>query len=141
MFQFVKYNLLVPFQYDSEQKYKLSEDRVAFEKKDIKICREKGDFGSRIWFQNCFKINPFERNYQMAGSPLLRDERYKMVRIKLESAARNIIGLHQNGNVTYILDRDNIVLSIPKIRLLFTNNRIGFIHMEILENWAMYLAK
>ena len=61
MFQFVKYNLLVPFQYDSEQKYKLSEDRVAFEKKDIKICREKGDFGSRIWFQNCFKINPFER--------------------------------------------------------------------------------
>lgn len=134
MFQFVKYNLLVPFQYDSEQKYKLSEDRVAFEKKDIKICREKGDFGSRIWFQNCFKINPFERNYQMAGSPLLRDERYKMVRIKLESAARNIIGLHQNGNVTYILDRDNIVLSIPKIRLLFTNNRIGFIHMEILAN-------
>ena len=63
MFQFAKYNLLIPFQYDSEQNYKLSEDRIAYDKEDIKSCSEKGEFDSKIWFQNCFRIKPIEANY------------------------------------------------------------------------------
>ena len=42
MFQIVKYNLLIPFLYDSEQQYKLFEDRIASSKEDIKECIEKG---------------------------------------------------------------------------------------------------
>lgn len=132
MFQIVKYNLLIPFLYDSEQQYKLFEDRIASSKEDIKECIEKGDFASAIWFHSCFRSKPLERNYQMAGSPLLIDERYKMTRIELDPIARNRIGLHKNENVAYRLERNNITFSIPKIRLLFTNNRIGFIQVEIL---------
>lgn len=132
MFQIVKYNLLIPFLYDSEQQYKLFEDRITLSKEDIKECIGKGDFASVLWFQSCFRSKPLERNYQMAGSPLLIDERYKMTRVELDSIARNKIGLHKNENVTYRLERDNIIFSIPKIRLLFTNNKIGFIQVEIL---------
>lgn len=114
MFQIVKYNLLIPFLYDSEHQYKLFEDRIALSKEGIKECIEKGDFVSRIWFQSCFRSKPLERNYQMAGSPLLLDERFKMTRVELDSIARNRIGLHKNENVEYRLERDNITFSIPK---------------------------
>ena len=132
MFQIVKYNLLIPFLYDSEHQYKLCEDRIDLSTEVIKECIEKGDFSSRTWFQSCFRSKPLERNYQMAGSPLLIDERYKMTRVELDSIVRNRIGIHKNENVVYRLERDNITFSIPKIRLLFTNNRIGFIQVEIL---------
>lgn len=132
MFQIVKYNLLIPFLYDSEHQYKLCEDRIALSTEVIKECIEKGDFSSMTWFQSCFRSKPLERNYQMAGSPLLIDERYKMTRVELDSIVRNRIGIHKNENVVYRLERDNITFSIPKIRLLFTNNRIGFIQVEIL---------
>ncbi len=132
MFQIVKYNLLIPFLYDSEDQYKLCEDRIALSTEVIKECIEKGDFSSMTWFQSCFRSKPLEQNYQMAGSPLLIDERYKMTRVELDSIVRNRIGIHKNENVVYRLERDNITFSIPKIRLLFTNNRIGFIQVEIL---------
>lgn len=132
MFQIVKYNLLIPFLYDSEHQYKLCEDRIALSTEVIKECIEKGDFSSMTWFQSCFRSKPLEQNYQMAGSPLLIDERYKMTRVELDSIVRNRIGIHKNENVVYRLERDNITFSIPKIRLLFTNNRIGFIQVEIL---------
>lgn len=132
MFQIVKYNLLIPFLYDSEHQYKLSEDRIALSTEAIKECIEKGDFSSVTWFHSCFRSKPLERNYQMAGSPLLIDERYKMTRVELDSIARNRIGLHKNENAVYRLEQDNITFSIPKIRLVFTNNRIGFIQVEIL---------
>ena len=134
MFQIVKYNLLIPFLYDSEQKYKLSEDKIDLNKEVINECISKGDFASKIWFQRCFRSKPLERNYQMSGSPLLIDERYKMTRVDLDSVVRNRIGLHKNENVNYRLERDDITFLIPKIRLLFTNNRIGFIQMEMLAN-------
>ena len=132
MFQIVKYNLLIPFLYDSKHQYKLCEDRIALSTEVIKECVEKDDFSSMTWFQSCFRSKPLERNYQMAGSPLLIDERYKMTRVELDSIVRNRIGIHKNENVVYQLERDNITFSIPKIRLLFTNNRIGFIQVEIL---------
>lgn len=132
MFQIVKYNLLIPFLYDSEQQYKLFEERIVLNKEDIKDCIEKDDFSTKIWFQNCFRSKPFERNYQMSSSPLLIDEQYKMTRVELDSIARNRIGLHKNENVVYCLEQENITFSISKIRLLFTNNRVGFIQVEIL---------
>ena len=46
MFQIVKYNLLIPFLYDSEHQYKLCEDRIALSTEVIKECIEKGDFSS-----------------------------------------------------------------------------------------------
>ena len=69
MFQIVKYNVLIPFLYDSEHQYKLCEDRIDLSTEVIKECIEKGDFSSMIWFQSCFRNKPLERNYQMAGSP------------------------------------------------------------------------
>lgn len=134
MFQFAKYNLLIPFQYDSEQNYKLSEDRIAYDKEDIKSCSEKGEFDSKIWFQNCFRIKPIEANYQMAGSPLLLDNRYKITRIELDCTVRHILGLSKNEKTTYTMEKSKINFTIPKIRLLFTRNKIGFIHIEIMAS-------
>ena len=83
MFQSVKYNLLIPFQYDSEQNDKLPEDRCDMCKEKVEVCREKG-MDSKIWFQKCFRMKPLENNEQKKGSPLLEDDRYKIIRMELE---------------------------------------------------------
>lgn len=135
MFQIVKYNLLIPFQYDSRDIYKLSEKRITINKTDINICRRRKNFDSKLWFQYCFKEKPIESNYQMANSPLMqKDGAYKIVRIEMNSVVRNMIGIQNNENVTCIMDKSNISFSIRKIRLLFINNMIGFIHIEIMAS-------
>lgn len=41
MFQSVKYNLLIPFQYDSEQNDKLPEDRCDMCKEKVEVAEKK----------------------------------------------------------------------------------------------------
>jgi hypothetical protein len=57
-----------------------------------------------------------------------------MARIELASVVRTMIGIHHNENITYILDKSKISFLIRKIYLLFTNNKIGFIQVEILSS-------
>lgn len=131
MFQIAKYNLLIPIQYDPKDTYKLSEERIEINKADVNNCKANREFGSKLWFQYCFKEKAFEKNYQMINSPLLQDETYKMTRIELDSVARDRIGVSKRENTTYVMDKNGIPVSIGKVRMLFTNNRIGFIHIEI----------
>ena len=42
-----------------------------------------------------------------------------------------MVGISKRENTTYIMDKNGISVSIGKVRMLFTNNRIGFIHIEI----------
>lgn len=131
MFQSVKYNLLIPFQYDSEQNDKLPEDRCDLCKEKVEACREKG-MDSKIWFQKCFRMKPLENNEQKKGSPLLEDDRYKIIRMELDSPVRSILGISNKEQTTYTMDKIRINFKMPKIRLLFTRNKIGFIHIEII---------
>lgn len=131
MFQIVKYNLLIPFQYDLNDTYKLSEERIGIDKTEVENCKTNREFNSKLWFQYCFKEKAFEKNYQMINSPLLQDETYKMTRIELDSVVRDMVGISKRENTTYIMDKNGISVSIGKVRMLFTNNRIGFIHIEI----------
>lgn len=133
MFQIVKYNLLIPFQYDSEQNYKLYEEGVDLSKVKAKICREKG-LDSKTWFQKCFRIKPLESNDQKKGSPLLEDDRYKVTRVELDSPVRFMLGIPNNEETKYTMDKLDIHFTMPKIRLLFTRNKIGFIHIEIMTS-------
>ena len=102
MFQSVKYNLLIPFQYDSEQNDKLPEDRCDMCKEKVEVCREKG-MDSKIWFQKCFRMKPLENNEQKKGSPLLEDDRYKIIRMELDSPVRSILGISNKEQTTYTL--------------------------------------
>lgn len=131
MFQIVKYNLLIPFQYDLNDTYKLSEERIGIDKTEVENCKTNRKFNSKLWFQYCFKEKAFEKNYQIINSPLLQDETYKMTRIELNSVVRDMVGISKRENTTYIIDKNGISVSIGKVRMLFTNNRIGFIHIEI----------
>lgn len=128
MFQSVKYNLLIPFQYDSEQNDKLPEDRCDMCKEKVEVYREKG-MDSKIWFQKCFRMKPLENNEQKKGSPLLEDDRYKIIRMELDSPVRSILGISNKEQTTYTMDKIRINFKMPKIRLLFTRNKIGFIHI------------
>lgn len=134
MFQIVKYNLLIPIQYELKNIYKLSEERMEINKADVNICKANREFNSKLWFQYCFKEKAFEKNYQMINSPLLQDETYKMTRIEMDSVVRDMIGISKRENTTYVMDKNGISISIGKVRMLFTNNRIGFIHIEILAS-------
>lgn len=134
MFQNVKYNLLIPIQYNLKDTYKLSEERMEINKADVNICKTNREFNSKLWFQYCFKEKAFEKNYQMINSPLLQDETYKMTRIEMDSVVRDMIGISKRENTMYVMDKNGISISIGKVRMLFTNNRIGFIHIEILTS-------
>ena len=65
------------------------------------------------------------------NTPLLTDPKFRISRIELNSVVRTAVGLHQNENAVYSLQKVNQNFKIGKIRILFTQSRIAFLHITL----------
>lgn len=131
MFQTVKLNILIPLQYNHDDYFKTEEGHEKVSKTEIDICKEENNFSSAGWFHYCFRNKPIESNFQMANSPLLTNGIYKISRLEMDSVVRASVGLHKNENTEYTLSKTGITFTIGKVRVLFTNSIIAFLHIEI----------
>lgn len=130
MLQTVKMNTVIPLSYQKNDYEKTMEPILNISKEQAETYRESGKIDSPEWFHYCFRKKPIEANDQMAESPLIKDENYRISRIELNSVSRALIGIHIRENTCYTLLKQNIGFEIRKIRLLFTKSRIAFLHME-----------
>lgn len=114
MLECTKINILIPL----ENKSYLTYDKINETSCDL----INSDVNSVDWFEKCFKDKPIENTYQMSGSRLLRDDKYKIRRFMLNSAMRSSVGLQHNENSLYSLCGLDIKFQIKK--------NISFIHKE-----------
>ena len=126
MLECTKINILIPL----ENKSYLTYDKIHETSRDM----INSDVNSVDWFEKCFKDKPIESTYQMSGSRLLRDDKYKIRRFMLNSAMRSSVGLQHNENSLYSLCGLDIKFQIKKIYLLFTKSKIAFLHIEIITS-------
>ena len=107
MLECTKINILIPL----ENKSYLTYDKINETSRDL----INSDVNSVDWFEKCFKDKPIENTYQMSGSRLLRDDKYKIRRFMLNSAMRSSVGLQHNENSLYSLYGLDIKFQIKKI--------------------------
>lgn len=132
MINTLKMNLLIPLQYDKDNYSKTLEPDINLSKEQIEHLKNSGQYTSSEWFHYCFRHKPLEANFQMAESPLLQDNNYKISRVELDSVVRALTGLHKNETTKYLLKaQSDIEFKFGKIRVLFTKSRIAFLHIEI----------
>ena len=132
MINTLKMNLLIPLQYGKDNYSKTLEPDINLSKEQIEHLKNSGQYTSSEWFHYCFRHKPLEANFQMAESPLLQDNNYKISRVELDSVVRALTGLHKNETTKYLLKaQSDIEFKFGKIRVLFTKSRIAFLHIEI----------
>lgn len=132
MFETVKLNILIHLKYSRENIHEeeISQSDSIIESNNLNT-EEKN---SIEWFKKCFREKKIESNYQMANSALLVDDNYKFGRIEFSSDKRTSVGLCHNENVLYKLYGTNISFSLGKVRVLFTQSKIAFLHVQIISD-------
>lgn len=99
-------------------------------KEIIDKCRAYGNYGCAEWFRYCFRNKSIENNFQMVNSPLVMAGDYRMSRVEM-NGIRSLIGLHHNETAVYTLVKNRIDFTVGKIRILFTQRGIAFLHLEV----------
>ena len=129
--QILKVNILIPLVYNNRDFKKSLEDTITVSREKAEACKASSAFDSSDWFHYCFINKPIEANFQNINTPLLTDPKFRISRIELNSVVRTAVGLHQNENAVYSLQKVNQNFKIGKIRILFTQSRIAFLHITL----------
>lgn len=117
MINTLKMNLLIPLQYDKDNYSKTLEPDVNLSKEQIEHLKNSGQYTSSEWFHYCFRHKPIEANFQMAESPLLQDNNYKISRVELDSVVRALTGLHKDEEETVKTNLKDIILTLISLQL------------------------
>jgi len=131
MFQIIKVNLLIPLEYDKNDADKITEEERKISKEEIQVFKETKKYDCTEWFHYCCKNKRIERNKQMKTSPLVRDDNYRIDRLEIDAVIRPLTGLQYRESAVYTITKIEQLIKFGKIRILFTQSRLAFLHIEI----------
>ena len=127
-------SLLIPIEFDRNVWNQIEDTSSAYLKSYIENIKINKQYGSKAWFEYCFRPIPVKETFQLGGSPLISKADGGLVkRIELTQPVRSLLGIPKDENRICKLLRDKIAFRIGKIRLLLFSFGKGIVYIETMS--------